>query len=144
MTRKIRLTPYDERFDEQIRDEYDEGADGAEYMACGPAPSRATEDSYLPEDPMPLFLSSNDEEEYRPRRFGSGGEGNRPVLPRILKAGFLVASAAATAFAAISVENPLSLFANAKASLVGSSADQWATAQPSQAVAPLQLVSNNR
>jgi hypothetical protein len=140
MARKIRLTPYDE----QILDEYDEGADGAEYMAYGSAPSMATEDEYLTEDPMPLFLSSHDEEEYQPRGFGSGGDGNRPVLPRILKAGIFVASAAAIAFAAISVENPLSLFANAKASLIGSSADQSAATPSAQPVSAVQLASNNR
>ena len=93
---------------------------------------------------MPLFLSNNDDEEYPPRGFGSGGERNRPVVPRILKAGIFVASAAAIAFAAISVENPLSLFANARASLVGSSADPSATAQPSQPMQAVRLVSNNQ
>ena len=71
MARKIRLTPYDERYDEQLLEEHD-GADGAEYMTYGRAPSTAAEDDYLPDDPMPLFLSNNDDEEDRRRGFGRG------------------------------------------------------------------------
>jgi hypothetical protein len=123
MARDIRLTPYDE----QMIEPFDEDASGAEYMAYGSsAPSRATESYFPPEDSMPLFLS-DDPEAPRPRGFGTGRERNRSraaVWPRILKAGIFTASAAAIAFAIVSVENPLALFANAKASLIGTSSGQ--------------------
>jgi len=123
MARDIRLTPYDE----QMIEPFDEDASGPEYTAYGSSvPSRATESYFPPEDSMPLFLS-DDPEAPRPRRFGTGGESNRSgatVWPRILKAGILTASAAAIAFAIVSVENPLALFANAKASLIGTSSGQ--------------------
>ena len=92
----------------------------------------------LPEDPMPLFLSNDNDEEPRQRGFGSGGEsGARAVAwPRIFKVGILAAAVAAIVVAVLSVENPLALFANAKASLIGSSADQSGAAQPAQPHSP--------
>jgi TPR repeat protein len=123
MARDIRLTPYDE----QMIEPFDEDASGPEYTAYGSStPSTATQSYFPPEDSMPLFLS-DDPEAPRQRGFGTGGERNRsrsPVWPRILKAGIFTASAAAIAFAIVSVENPLALFANAKASLIGTSLGQ--------------------
>jgi hypothetical protein len=123
MARDIRLTPYDE----QMIEPFDEDASGPEYMAYGSsAPSRAPESYFPPEDSMPLFLS-DDMEAPRLRGFGTGGESNRnrtAAWPRILKAGIFTASAAAIAFAIVSVENPLALFSNAKASLIGTSQGQ--------------------
>jgi hypothetical protein len=139
MARHTRLTPYDEPYDEQA---FDGGASGPEFMAYGSTPM--ARDGYpLAEDPMPLFLSSDDEEEEpRQRGFGTGREARRgtPVVPRILKAGIYAALAAAIAFAIVSVENPLAVFANAKASLIGS-ADS--ATPPSQPVAAVRLVSSN-
>jgi len=66
---------------------------------------------------------------------------NRPLWPRILKGGIFVTTAAAIAFAVVSVENPLSLFANAKASLIGSVPAQASAARQSQPAAPVQLAS---
>ena len=141
MARHIRLTPYDEPYDEQIAGAFDDGASGPEFMAYGSTPM--ARDGYpLAEDPMPLFLSSDDEEEEpRQRGFGTGRETRRgtPVVPRILKAGIYAALAAAIAFAIVSVENPLAVFANAKASLIAS-ADS--ANPPSQPVAAVRLVSN--
>jgi hypothetical protein len=139
MARHIRLTPYDEPYDEQA---FDDGASGPEFMAYRAAPPMARDGYPLAEDPMPLFLSSDDEEEGpRQRGFGTGRETRRgtPVVPRILKAGIYAALAAAIAFAIVSVENPLAVFANAKASLIGS-ADS--ATPPSQPVAAVRLVSN--
>jgi TPR repeat protein len=92
---------------------------------------------------MPLFLSGDDEEP-RQRGFGTGRETRRntTAVPRILKAGIYAALAAAIAFAIVSVENPLAVFANAKASLIGS-ADSAGATPPSQPVAAVRLVSNN-
>lgn len=116
MAQNTRLTPYGE----QTVESFDEDASGAEFMACGSTPSMAKRDYFLPED-IPLFLS-NDAAEPEQRGFGTGGERNPDralVWSRILKAGILVASAAAITLAILSVENPLALFANAKASLIG-------------------------
>jgi TPR repeat protein len=82
---------------------------------------------------MPLFLSNDNDEEPRQRGFGSGGEsaGARAVAwRRLFKVGVFAAAAAAIVVAVLSVENPLALFGNAKASLIGSSTDQSAAAQP--------------
>jgi hypothetical protein len=166
MARNIRLVPYDEQIEP-----FDEAANNPECMIYGsPAPSTATESYFPPEDSMPLFLSDDaeefratesyfppedsmplflaeDAEEARQRGFGTGGERswNRvPVWPRILKAGILAASAAAIAFAIVSVENPLALFADAKASLVGTSPPGQAgvaVKSASQPPAPLRLAS---
>ena len=140
MARNIRLTPYDE----QLFGEFDEDATGLDLTAYGSTLPMTTDSDLLPEDPMPLFLAADDEEEPRARRFGSGGDGslNSAVGPRIFKAGVFVAVAAAIAFALSSVENPLALFANAKASLNSSPADQVAATPPSQPVAGVQPASS--
>ena len=147
MARHTRLTPYDEPYDEQIVGAFDDGASGPEFMAYGPAPPMARDGYPLAEDPMPLFLSGDDEEP-RPRGFGTGREIRRDrrdtrAVPRILKAGIFAAVAAAIAFAIVSVENPLAVFANAKASLIASSADSSAATPPSQPAAAVRLVSGN-
>jgi hypothetical protein len=139
MARDIKLTPYDE----QTIEPFDEDASGPEYMAYGSStPSTATQSYYPPEDTMPLFLS-DDPEAPRQRGFGTGGERNRrgaAVWPRILKAGIFTASAAAIAFAIVSVENPLALFANAKASLIGTSSGVLAKSA-SEPPVPVRLAS---
>jgi hypothetical protein len=131
MARNIRLTPYDE----QMIGAFDQDASGPQYTGYGSSsPSTPTKSYFPPDDAMPLFLSDDPEEPGR-RGFGTGGGGNqeRTVWPRVLKVGIFAASAAAIAFAVISVENPLALFANAKASLNGPS--------PSQAGAPVKTAS---
>src|ERR1035437_8922417 len=95
---------------------------------------------------MPLFLSEGAEES-RQRGFGTGGERilkRAVVWPRIFKAGVLAASAAAIAFAILSVGNPLALFADAKASLPAATADQsGATQTPNpQPAAAVQMASH--
>jgi hypothetical protein len=121
MARNSSFTPYDDRMTRA----FDEDAGDPALMPYGSSPSMATEDYALPEDRMPLFLSSAADEP-RSRGFGTGGQSPPStviVWPRIFKAGILAASAAGIALAALSMENPLALFANAKASLIGSSAD---------------------
>jgi hypothetical protein len=136
MARNIRLTPYDER----MIGEFEENATGLDSITYGSTLPMTTDRDLLPEDPMPLFLARDDEEAPRTRGFGSGGDRNlKPALgPRILKAGVFVAVAAAIAFAVSSAENPLVLFANAKASLISSPADQAGAAPPLQPVAAVQ------
>jgi hypothetical protein len=137
MARNTSFTPYD---DKEMVGAYDEEPSDPEFMTYGSSPSMAEED--YPEGPMPLFLSSGGEE---PRRgFGTGGErilDRAPVWPRIFKAGIVAASAAAIAFAILTVGNPLALFADAKASLPNAAANQSGAAQtlPQPAAAAMQV-----
>jgi hypothetical protein len=119
MAQNTRFTPYGRQTVESL----DEDAGDPEFMAYGTTPSMAKKDCFLPED-IPLFLS-NDAAEPRQRAFGSGGARNldrAAVWSRVFRASLLVASAAGIAVTILSVENPLALFANAKASLIGVSA----------------------
>jgi TPR repeat protein len=122
MARNTKLTPYDE----QIVGAFDDDASSPDFIGYGSTPSMATDDYSHPDDPMPLFLS-NAPEQPRPRGFGtgSGTDRNRAVTPsRILKVSSLAAAAAAVALAIFWMDNPLAVFANAKASLPGTSAIQ--------------------
>jgi hypothetical protein len=70
------------------------------------------------------------------------------MWPRVIKAGIFTASAAVIALAIVSLDNPLAMFANAKASLIGGStteqsdATQGSNAQPAVAQAPAPQQSN--
>ena len=128
--RALRRTTYGEQtvYDDQPVQLLDGPADGPEFLAYGSTPSMAKRDYFLPED-IPLFLS-NEPDEPRQRRFGSGGDSDfhrAAARSRFIKAGLLAVSAAAIAAAILSVENPLALFANAKASLIGVQANAIAT-----------------
>jgi hypothetical protein len=125
MARNTNFNPYDE----EMVGSYDEEPNDHEFMSYGSSPS-AAEDDY-PEGPMPLFLSNSDEEP-RQRGFGTGGErilDKAPIGPRVFKGAIVAASAAAIAFAILTVGNPLALFADAKASLPATTADQSGAAQ---------------
>jgi hypothetical protein len=125
MARNSRFTSYEE----EIGGPFEQDPNDPDLM--GFESSKAVERYPFSEDPMPLFLSS-EADEPRQRGFGSGGERNwqrARVWPRIIKAGIFTASAAVIALAIVSLDNPLAMFANAKASLVGSSADQAAATQ---------------
>jgi hypothetical protein len=142
MARNTRVTPYDEA----PVGTFDEDACVPEFMVRESTPLMVMEDYAQPENPMPLFLSDVAERP-RQRGFGTGGGIGRNeamVWPRIFKAGIVVASAAAIAFAIVSVDDPLALFSNAKASLLGSSTDQPGVAQQStpQPAAAVQLASS--
>lgn len=137
MARNTSFTPYDE----QIGTPFDQDSDDSEFMDHDS--SRAVDRYPLSEDRMPLFLSHETDE---PRhRFGSGGERNwqrARMWPRVIKAGIFTASAAVIALAIVSLDNPLAMFANAKASLIGGSttdhsdATQGSNSQPAVAQAP--------
>jgi hypothetical protein len=151
MARNSRLIAYDEpydqqdSYDQQVVEAFDDDAGDPEFETYGSTRSMVTERYAYPEDRMPLFLS-NDTEQPRGRGFGSGGEiGRAAILPRILKLGIFVASAAAIAFAVLSVENPLALFSNAKAALIGSSPIPSGAAPPSNPppAGAVQLASNS-
>jgi hypothetical protein len=127
MARKTRLTPYGGSIVEAI----DLNESGSEFRPYRSNPSMAAKGCFLPDDPIPLFLSSPAEEPKPPEL--AKARYKAVISPRILKAGILAAAAAAIVFAVLSVENPLPLFANAKASLIGISARQPATPMKSAA-----------
>jgi TPR repeat protein len=106
-------------------------------MSYRSAPPPVSKGSVRPDDAMPLFLSDPEaEEEVEPPRrpsFGriqNHGDDEPPrllkasIAPRIIKIGIFAVSAAAIIAAILSVQNPLDLFANAKASLTTSSGGQ--------------------
>ena len=131
MTRNSRFTPYDEPIDRAFDEDTGDGDLGA-YEA---PPSRAMSNYPIRENRMPLFLA-DDAEASRQRGFGTGGEEmyrDRPALwPRIFKVGILVAAAAGIALAVSLMDDPLAVFANAKASLPGTAAGSAAPSTPLQ------------
>jgi hypothetical protein len=113
-------------------------------MSYRSAPPPVSKGSVRSDDAMPLFLSDpEEEEEEEPARrpsFGriqNHGDDEPPrllkasIAPRIIKVGIFAVSAAAIIAAILSVQNPLDLFANAKASLTTPSGGQPAAAIPS-------------
>jgi hypothetical protein len=127
MARNTNFNPYDD----QPVGAYDDEPGEPEFMAYRSTPSTVEEEYPFSDEPMPLFLSQ-DEEEPRQRRFGAGGDilqDRAVVWPRVFKAAIVAASAAAIAFGVLMVGNPLALFADAKASLPNVSADQAGAAQ---------------
>jgi hypothetical protein len=75
-----------------------------------------TNDGFSPDHPLPLVLADQIEQQ------GLGILRDRTVTPlRVLKTGVLVAIATATGIAALSVRDPVAVFAEVKASLVGNS-----------------------
>jgi TPR repeat protein len=129
MARNTSFTPYDE----QVGEPFDQDPNDSEFMDC--ESSKAVDRYPLSEDRMPLFLS-HEADEPRYRGFGSGGERNwqrARMWPRVIKAGIFTASAAVIALAIVSLDNPLAMFANAKASLIGSSTEQPAATQEASA-----------
>jgi TPR repeat protein len=119
--------PYD-RFDEAINDlqSYEPQYSGQAVALPYEAPDQLQDDA-LGYEPVPLFLSNYDDDEEPKHRFGSGGESNisRALLwSRILKGGIASAVAAGIALAIMSMDNPLAVFSNAKASLAGDTSGQ--------------------
>lgn len=126
--------PYD-RFDEAINDPrlYETRQPGRAVSLPYESPEQPQDDP-LTYEPVPLFLSSYEEdEEPKHHRFGSGGERNisRALLwSRVMKGGIAAAAVAGIALAIMSMDNPLSVFANAKASLAGAAPGQLSATEP--------------
>jgi hypothetical protein len=132
MERKRRLPPSRERNVES----FDEDASVIEFMSYRSAPPPVSKGGVRSDDAMPLFLSDPEEEEEAPPRrpsFGriqNHGDDEPPrlhkasIAPRIIKVGIFAVSAAAIVAAILSVQNPLDLFTNAKASLTAPSGGQ--------------------
>ena len=112
MARKSNFTPYGE----QIVETFDEDADRSEFVSYHFA--RSTDDErFVQDDPAPLFLSRQIEQSRAP---GRGKNRDRAVFSSLtLKASALLALATVIVFSVLSVENPLAVFANTKASLLG-------------------------
>jgi hypothetical protein len=87
-----------------------------------------TEDRFDPADPLPRFLVEQAEQDFGNYR----DEG--VVLSRLFKGSLLVAAVAVTGLAVVAVGNPLALFTDATASLVGNSSPQPAIDQPAPAI----------
>lgn len=122
MARNTSFTPYDE----EMGGAYDEEAGDPGFLAYGSSPSMAEEDYPLSDDPMPLFLSSGAGKP-RPRGFGTGGEVLQrrvTIWPKVFKAAIAAGSAAMIALGILTIGNPLALFADAKASLPDTAAEQ--------------------
>jgi TPR repeat protein len=126
--------PYD-RFDEAISDSrlYETRqagrAVGLPYEAPEYEQDQEHDNAY---EPVPLFLSNYEYDEPK-HRFGSGGERgiSRALLwSRILKGGIAAATAAGIALAIMSMDNPLAVFSNAKASLAGDTSGQLSATEP--------------
>jgi TPR repeat protein len=117
------------RYGEPTVGAFDLDESGSEFISDRSHQSIAARDDFLPEDPIPLFLSGHPEETQQPG-LGKAWE-TAAIASRILRAGILAVLAAAIGFALLSVENPLALFANAKASLIGVSPGQ-ASATPAK------------
>ena len=130
--------PYD-RFDEAINDLqlYEPQQPGRAVALPYQAPDQLQDDA-LAYEPVPLFLSNYEDDEEPRHRFGSGGERNisRALLwSRILKGGIAAAFAAGIALAIMSMDNPLAVFSNAKASLAGDTSGQLSATEPAAAAA---------
>jgi hypothetical protein len=134
MARKTRLTAHGE----QIVEAFD--LDESGYRRT---PSGATKDDFPPDYPIPLFLSDQ-AEELEPPDIGKAWD-RAVISSRILKTSILAVTAAVIVFAILSMGNPIVLFANATASLVGASVPQsgagqlfeaWAAKQDARARTP--------
>jgi hypothetical protein len=108
------FTPYDE----QSVDTFGDDADRFEFEPLS-SRSVATRENFLPEEPIPLFLSSPVGES---QRLAPGKARDRSIVSALPLKTSLLAAAAVLVLWVLSVENPLALFANAKASLVALSA----------------------
>ena len=124
MAQGTRYSPYENRdnryesdyasYDDRYAEPVDLDAFGSQLRSQHPSRSVATREEFLPDDSVPLFLSGADDELRtskfaRPRKSGS----------RLLKTGALLVAALVAGF--VAVKNPFTVFANATASLIGSS-----------------------
>jgi len=123
--------PYEERYyDDQYAEPVDLDEFGSQLRSYHPTRSIVTREEFLPDDSVPLFLSGD----------GSGrvpkfGRAQRSTSSRLLKTGILAIAASVAAFTAVTVKNPFSVFANATASLIGTS-DSRSAAAPAAEVQP--------
>jgi hypothetical protein len=124
--------PYEQRYyDDQYAEPVDLDEFGSQLRSYHPTRSIVTREEFLPDDSVPLFLSGS-EGSMRGPRFGSA---RKSTSSRLLKTGILAIAASVAAFTAVTVKNPFSVFANATASLIGTS-DTKSAAAPAAEVQP--------
>jgi hypothetical protein len=112
-------TPYESNYD-SYEDRYAEPVDldtfGSQLRSHHPSRSVATREEFLPDDSVPLFLSGPDDELHS-SRFGRTRK--KSGVSRLLKIGAFAIAAVIATF--VAVKNPFTVFANATASLIGTS-----------------------
>ena len=121
MAQETRYSPHEAPYESNYpsyEDRYTEPVD-LDAFSSRPRPrhpvrSLATREEYLPDDSVPLFLSDADGD---PRSSRFGRTRKKRGSSRLLKAGALAIAATVAAF--VAVKNPLTVFANATASLIG-------------------------
>jgi cytoskeletal protein RodZ len=123
---------YDNRYAEPV----DLDAFGSQLRSQHSSRSVATREEFLPDDSVPLFLSGADDE-VRSSKFGRQRKGGS----RALKFGAFAAAALIATF--VAVKNPFTVFANATASLIGTSdvRTAQAPAAPPRQAAPAAVAS---
>jgi hypothetical protein len=140
MAQEPRYNPYETPYESNYpsyEDRYAEPVDldafSSQLRSRHPARSLATREEFLPDDSVPLFLSDADG---GPQSSRFGRTRKKRGSSRLLKTGALAVAATVAAF--ITVKNPLTVFANATASLIGISDVRSAPASvapPRQAMA---------
>ena len=118
-------------YDNQYAEPVDLDAFGSQLRSQQSSRSVATREEFLPDDSVPLFLSGADDD-VRSSKFGR----QRKTGSRILKISAFAAAALIATF--VAVKNPFTVFANATASLMGTSEvrSAQAPAAPPRQAAP--------
>ena len=125
--------PYEQRYyDDQYAEPVDLDEFGSQLRSYNSNRSVATREEFLPDDSVPLFLSESDGDRRTPK-FGSSRKGGSS---RLVKTSILAIAASVAAFTAVAVKNPFTVFANATASLIGSSDTKSPAASTEAAVQP--------
>jgi hypothetical protein len=131
--------PYDSdyaSYDNQYAEPVDLDAFGSQLRSQHSSRSVATREEFLPDDSVPLFLSGADDD-VRSSKFGR----QRKTGSRVLKISAFAAAALIATF--VAVKNPFTVFANATASLMGTSEvrSAQAPAAPPRQAAPAAVAS---
>lgn len=105
---------YEERsYEDRYAEPVDLDAFGSQLRSPHPARSLATREEFLPEDSVPLFLSGAEDDPHGSKFARRRKRG----VSRLWKTGALAFAAIVATF--VAVKNPITVFANATASLIG-------------------------
>lgn len=123
-------------YENQYAEPVDLDAFGSQLRSQHSSRSVATREEFLPDDSVPLFLSGADDD-VRSSKFGR----QRKTGSRVLKISAFAAAALIATF--VAVKNPFTVFANATASLMGTSEvrSAQAPAAPPRQAAPAAVAS---
>src|SRR5450631_566395 len=146
MAQNTRLAPRRE----QTARAFDDDANGAEeFITYGADPASEREAESAQDETVPLFLSKKGAHGRGPLGFALVNPWDWSSLfaaPWLIKAAVVAGTAAIMALGVVYLEDSFSLFSNAKASLFGTSDDQYAdsqTAQPADTAGPFGNAFNN-